>query len=254
LANIIKKNYNPKLTGYSTGTTIPFDPLGDGLNMAVSGATVWDVPSQIQRMHTVLNNKYKDRKDDWKLLTMFIGANDACGCQSARSQPDSFEGQLRRVIQYIHGNFSKTFVNVMTLFNISAVWDDAQGSLYCKKAVPYFHECNCLDSNKTRRTIMDELTQKYNAITHKVVDEFAALKDPQFTAVAQPGVDGDAFATWGEDFLSDLDCFHPSLCTNQGFALCLWNNMFQPEGQKSRSMDPKKPLPFFCPTQDMFLQ
>lgn len=148
------------------------------------------------------------------------------------------------------------FVNVLTLFNISGVWDAAQTTLKCKEEVPLLHECSCLYTNATLRTQMDELAVAYNQATFKVAAEFQALNDPQFTVVAQPGVDGLNIGKLPdpENYLSDVDCFHPSLCAHQSFALALWNNMQTPQAQKSHVLDPSHAPPYLCPTMDTFLQ
>ena len=61
---------------------------------------------------------------------------------------------------------SQVFVNVMTIFNISSVWENAQSTLYCKEAVPILHECNCLNKNATQRQLMDDVTPAYNAVCY----------------------------------------------------------------------------------------
>jgi len=95
---------------------------------------------------------------------------------------------------------------------------------------------------------------KYNAVTFSVAAEFEKLMDPEFTVVAQPGLDGIPFADWAPDYLSPLDCFHPALCAHQGFALALWNNLNTPPATKSHTLDVKHLPPYACPTADSYLQ
>ena len=45
-----------------------------------------------------------------------------------------------------------------------------------------------------------------------------------------------------------------SLCADQAFSVALWNNMFQPQGSKSRTMDLNNPPHQHCPTDNEFLQ
>ncbi len=78
------------------------------------------------------------------------------------------------------------------------------------------------------------------------------------------------------DLVSVVDCFHPSLvrrvadlvvllhhspvlpaspqCTDEAMAVGVWNNLFQPVGQKSTTMDPLAPPQVFCPNQYNYLQ
>lgn len=248
------QNYNPNITGMGYNTTVPLTPFCAGLNCAVSGAVVQDIPDQLKHLMNHLNTAYLSVKYQWKVLTLFIGANNACGCTHSSNQPDQYEENLRTALTYMHGNLSHTFVNVMTLFNISGVWDLAQTSTYCKTVVPTLHECSCLYKNATQRTVMDELAMEMNVRTYKVVAEIQALQDPYFTAVVQPGVDSMRIGTLTENFLSDVDCFHPSYCAHQGFALALWNNMNTPADQKAHDIDMKNPPPYKCPGQFQYIQ
>lgn len=197
--------------------------------MAVSGAVVQGLMGQIDRLLELLNTTYRHVKEEWKLLTLFIGANNLCSCHSENSRVAVYERYLREAVLRLRAEVPYTFVNIHTIFNsacggtrarggrafrhalharsVSNVWDDAQGKLYCKKAVPLFHECGCLNANATDRTVMDELGLAYNVATTRVAAEIQALHDPRFTVVVQPGVDSVPFGKYGEDFLSDLDCF-----------------------------------------------
>lgn len=95
---------------------------------------------------------------------------------------------------------------------------------YCSTAVPILHECSCLENNATRLKMMDELAVAVNQVTYDVAKQFADLKDPHFSAIVQPAIQEVPLNTFPkdvvQDLLSDLDCFHPSLCTDQGFAVC----------------------------------
>ncbi len=68
-----------------------------------------------------------DLMNNWKLLTLFIGANDICSCHS--TTPDTFRERLTDAMTQIHQTFPMTFVNVMTIFNISQVWTVSKDKL-----------------------------------------------------------------------------------------------------------------------------
>ena len=76
---------------------------------------------------------------------------------------------------------------------------------------------------------MDDLGVAVNQVTKDVAAKFAALDDPEFTVVVQPAVENVPLATFAkddvEDLLSDVDCFHPSLCTDQAFAVGQISNL-----------------------------
>lgn len=74
-------HYNPNLKGRATGVTIPLTHEGKGLNFAVSGARVRDLPGQINRLAAKLNtSEYIGVKNKWKLLTVFIGVRQLPTC------------------------------------------------------------------------------------------------------------------------------------------------------------------------------
>lgn len=54
-------------------------------------------------------------------------------------------------------------------------------------------------------------------------------------------------------YLSNLDCFHPSLCANEAFTYQIWNNMLTPPGQKSIVPDINN-LKIKCPGPNTFIQ
>ncbi len=89
--------------------------------------TVQDVPPQIQYLVTTLQTEYSqtvDFENDWKLLTLLIGANDLCVCCDGRqtSIPIVWQSNLRSVLQLIQQSIPRVFVNLVTIFNISGVW------------------------------------------------------------------------------------------------------------------------------------
>lgn len=254
--------YNPNITGHCYKNTVPLDPYGCGLSGAVSGAVVSDIPSQVDTIvknmeNTAKHPEFAGLMDEWKLLTFFIGANDACACTSDSHSPENYETNLRTALQTVQDKLPNTFVSVVTLFNISQVWDEAANfSTRCLDEIQILKECHCLNKNETQRTIMDEHSVAFNQISEKVVAEFAAENtgSTTFTAVVQPGIQDMYFANWGEEFLSDLDCFHPSTCTDGGMAYALWNNMFTPPGKKATSFDPHNTLSFVCPGEGDVVQ
>jgi small subunit ribosomal protein S29e len=94
---------------------------GAYLDAAVSMAKVEQCPSQVDFLVNQLKTTYKDQvnfEEDWKLLTLFIGANNICEiCKNdTLDQPDYFEKHLREVLGLIEQKIPKVFVNVMTIF------------------------------------------------------------------------------------------------------------------------------------------
>jgi hypothetical protein len=91
LFNFIRE-YNPSVVGGPTKYTLPLDAAvyhhpydwlimeqdRIHLNAGVSEAKAADVFDQIRYLKERLPKEGVDMQKDWKLLTMFIGANDLC--------------------------------------------------------------------------------------------------------------------------------------------------------------------------------
>jgi small subunit ribosomal protein S29e/phospholipase B1 len=259
IANFLGQ-YNANIQGAAQGNTWPL-VKGAWLDAGVSMAKVQDVPDQINYLVNTMKTQYANTinfEEDWKLLTLFIGANNLCGaCNGdSDSQPAYFEQHLRAVLSQIEQQIPRVFVNVITIFNISGVWWAGQNSWYCRALWDGItdHECYCLTTGKEQdRDIMDQHSVEFNAISEKLAAEFEAHNNPNFTVVVQPGVSGLPIAVFGEDYLSALDCFHPNLNANEAFTYSIWNNMMTPQGQKLTCPDIQH-LKILCPTNDSYIQ
>uniref|UniRef100_A0A8C3IRW7 Phospholipase B1, membrane-associated n=1 Tax=Chrysemys picta bellii TaxID=8478 RepID=A0A8C3IRW7_CHRPI len=74
LPNILKK-FNPELFGFSTGT----EKETAGFNSAVGGAKANNMSTQARELVELMRGSSKiNFKEDWKLITLFIGGNDLC--------------------------------------------------------------------------------------------------------------------------------------------------------------------------------
>jgi len=254
------KHYNPDLKGTAESWTWPLTK-GQWLNGAVSSAKVENVPDQIDYLVNQLKTTYSkvvNYEEDWKLLTLFIGANNLCGAchDNSNTLPEFYEAHLKDVLQRIKDKIPRVFVNVVTLFNISGVWYAGQDYFYCEFVWKYIAktECSCMQSgNKTLLDKMDARGVTFNGISEKLAQQFANLNNPNFTVVVQPGLTGIVIQKFGEDYLSNLDCFHPSLCANQVFSYIIWNNMFQPIGKKALFPDPND-IRLYCPKSGDYIQ
>jgi len=257
----ILKFYNPNLQGQATGETIPFTQ-GDYLDGAIVEAKIEDIPAQVQYLiNTLKSAEYSgtiDFNNDWKLLTLFIGANNLCICchNDSRGTPEYFEQNLRSILTTVQKNIPRTFVNIIGIFNISGVWDAGQQFDYCRLLWDgiTIGECPCLlKFGAAERQSMDDHSVLYNQVAAKVASDFASQNNPNFTVVVQPGISGYNISYFGADFLSELDCFHPNLSANEAFTLSIWNNMLTPIGKKKTNIDVND-LNFICPTETSVMQ
>jgi len=260
LANFLKF-YNPDIQGASQTWTWPL-VKGAWLDAGVSMAKVEGCPSQVDYLVNQLKTTYAKTVDfdkDWKLLTLFIGANNICGAclNKPESKPKYFETHLRSVLSQIESSIPRVFVNLVEIFNISGVYYAGKTSEYCELIHDMWPgECRCVETGvPSDLQIMDEYSIQYNNISQTLAKEFASKNNPSFTVVSQPGLSGINLMKFPNplDYLSALDCFHPSLCSNQAFAYQIWNNMLTPIGKKSTVPDLNH-IKLICPTADSFLQ
>jgi phospholipase B1 len=85
----------------------------------------------------------------------------------------------------------------------------------------------------------------------KVAKEFNQKGYDDFAVVAQPGFRDSIVETTPFNFISNVDCFHPSIIAHQAMAKVLWNNMLTPSSKKTTNFDYK--APFVCPTTDTLI-
>lgn len=269
LANFIK-HYSPDLIGGSVKEHIvelcygklcpPFQykPAYDVLNSAQSGAMVEDLVNHEldYLIKQVKEHPSINLKEDWKILTLLIGANDLCASCTlfgrAFLEPSEYEKHLMNALTKVRAHLPRTLVQIGEMFNLSQVYNLSLKSNVCKDIHrAAFIECDCVfkpDGAKARENI-DIHTQQFNERSRKVASYFQSLNDPEFTVITQPYGRDTSIATFPINSLSTLDCFHPSLSTHQAMAVNLWNSMFLPAAKKPTVMD-LDAVPV-CPTPEM---
>lgn len=265
------KFYNPALIGGSKGSHVveicidpvcpdfQYHPALDVLNAAQSGAMVDDLDKHefnylIKQM---ANNPNIDMQNDWKVLTLLIGANDLCSvCQLAQpyNEPELFETGITAVLETIRTNIPKVFVNIVQMFNISGVYELSLQRTYCVDVHKHFSsECPCIfETNGTStRPLVDDITQMINSKIFDIEANYKAKNYTDFAVVVQPFGSGTNISSLPIEFISTLDCFHPSLVAHQALATALWNSMLTPAASKKDSINfSDTPI---CPGPDTLL-
>jgi len=148
LANFFKY-YNSSVQGSSLSNHIvevclgptfcpdhQYHPDLDQLNAAQSGAWIQNILHQIQSLKKMLKkNPRIDVQNDWKVLTLLIGANNLCdSCDESFNIYDSaaaFEKNLRGIVKELQ-TIPRLFVNLVGIFNISGVYTIALNNTYCR--------------------------------------------------------------------------------------------------------------------------
>ena len=158
IANFLKR-YSPDIQGASVGThwvevcadyfcPSAHQPAIDHLNAAQSGAWAQNLPDQATWLIAQIKQNPKiDWNNDWKLITVLIGANNLCAsCVSWMNPWDTaaeFEASLDTTFATL-ATIPRVFVNVVQIFNLSSVYEVSKGSPYCKTVHQDFPlECEC---------------------------------------------------------------------------------------------------------------
>ena len=127
LPNILRQ-YNPDLYGYSTGETpiVHFLNMPNTrLNVAMSGAYTSDMLNQAQELVSKVEESQKG--DDWKVVTIYIGSNDACDfCTAAGRErglggPRTWAQNVADALDYLQDHLRRAFVNLVQLADIDQV-------------------------------------------------------------------------------------------------------------------------------------
>lgn len=115
LPNILKE-FNPSLTGYSRGTG-EFLSKNSQMNVAFPVAADADALRQA-RILVKRMKKYPgmNMTEDWKMVTVFFGANDLCSAQcynKERNSPEKHARKLMVALDYLQEHLPRTFVNLI---------------------------------------------------------------------------------------------------------------------------------------------
>ncbi|KAF9436710.1 hypothetical protein BGZ76_003198, partial [Entomortierella beljakovae] len=263
LTNFLR-TYRKHVRGSPSGFTLPL-AFGKGLNTAVSGAIAQSLPSQIARLKRLFRfgGTYHRYKKEWKVTTLFIGANNICAaCGQGDSipkvaDPDEYGAVLRSALRELRDAIGPTFVNLVGIFDVSLVYDLSRGYPYCEllfDKIP-FPICGCATGNEADRQRAGDLATKYNEVMEQIAQEINEESDGNFGVVYQPGLTNfkERSSPYGQGYMSGLDCFHPNKCANQVMAIILWNNMFSSRGNKHPPRNSDE-LKIYCPGPSDYLQ
>ena len=69
-----------------------------------------------------------DYQNDWKILTVLIGANDLCNCESGESRTEVWEKTIQEALIEVQKSIPKVFVNLISIFEtgFTDVWNNGQ--------------------------------------------------------------------------------------------------------------------------------
>lgn len=253
LPNMLKK-FNPKLRGAATGSNIlklPF--LKRGLDKAVSGSEASNLLDQAKKLIRAMElNPYISYKNDWKMLTLFVGGNDLCrSCKGKpQNEPEAYIADIKETLDYLHKHVPKAFVNLVPTVDATQI-KDVNGGLVCDVLHFFLCKCAAYPENKEAEKKLHELVVKYQNSAVELANSGRYDTRKDFTVVSQPFMinfrapempNGEPDVT----FLAP-DCFHFSRKGHAGAAIGLWNNLWTPVGKKSKTWKPDDKV--ICPTR-----
>ncbi|XP_008483026.2 phospholipase B1, membrane-associated-like [Diaphorina citri] len=115
LPNILKE-FNPNVAGYSIGQG---EFLAPNSHMNVAFPVSADEDALRQAQHLIKKMKREpgiDFKHDWKLITIFFGANDLCSGQCYNKEGTTalqHQKKLKLALDYLQDHMPRTFVNLV---------------------------------------------------------------------------------------------------------------------------------------------
>jgi len=257
------KYYSPDVYGGSLGHHLVELPESDYweedvLNGAQSNAASGDTMYQAKALLKRLQKSSVDMKNDWKLVHILIGANDACPICDKSPRPSladvksKWKNDMNELLQFIYENFPKTLVDIDPQFNVSGVYNISQTVDYCF----WFHdiipiECPCaFKSSKEDRDFMDAALTVYREASMELAQEWQAKQLPEFTVITQTfTLNVTIHPSWVE-YLSTLDCFHPNRKAHALLSIASWNALITPQSEKKFNWDPNDHVPLKCATNE----
>ncbi|KAK3918835.1 Phospholipase B1, membrane-associated [Frankliniella fusca] len=242
LANILKA-YNPRLRGWASATSLSVDKASR-FNVAEPMAATRDVVHQAKILAARMSQEV-NMKEDWKLVTVLIGANEMCSV--CFEEPAAFLRRERealvRGLDTLMALLPRTMVVVVIAPGEDVGFKDELGRLPAWCEVMNRFECPCVfgdrfqDAVPRHRKVYKELQRMQREVVamdrYRIREDFAVVSAPFMSGPGQllpfklsngNGTDWTFFST---------DCFHFS---QKGSAIAgagLWNNLLEPEDGKT---------------------
>ncbi|XP_077197603.1 phospholipase B1, membrane-associated [Paroedura picta] len=256
LSNILLE-FNTNLTGYSTSTGGPSDPISF-LNRAVPGAQAEDLSDQAEQLVKLMKNDSRINFDtDWKIITIFIGIHDLCNyCKDINHySAANFSSRIQKALDILHAEVPRTLVNlveVMDFLPLRQLFLDSR--LPCSMRVAE-ESCGCIlpiKEGSSELMMMSETVKAYQNSMQNLVETGRYDTREDFTVVLQPFLRNISLPLLQGDrpdisFFAP-DCFHLSQKSHSQLSRALWNNMLEPLGKKTFSCDFTANITLGCPT------
>ncbi|CAH1374337.1 unnamed protein product [Tenebrio molitor] len=255
LPNILKE-FNPNLTGYSTGTG-EFSSPNSQLNVAFPVSADADALKQAKVLvRRIRKNPKINFNEDWKMVTIFFGANDICSGQCYNKvdfSPQMHYKKLMVALDYLQKNLPRTFVNLIPVLDVS-VSIRIKRTMMCRFLHALF--CACFHRGGNEMNVITKLTQQYQRAEEELIfsgrydtkDDFTVVLQPFMKLFNAPNDEAHRYDEVIDISYITYDCFHFSQKGHALGANMLWNNLLEPIGRKSKKRLNYILELFHCPT------
>uniref|UniRef100_A0A8R1HM15 Lipase_GDSL domain-containing protein n=1 Tax=Caenorhabditis japonica TaxID=281687 RepID=A0A8R1HM15_CAEJA len=258
VANVLRK-FNPDLIGPSKGIGSENVWEVAHLNMGVPGAESRDLIGQARALvNTMKAHPEINIKEDWKLVNIFIGANDICVyCEdvyfnaTAPHGSTTFENNIIKAVTLLQQNLPRTIVSLTSMFNMRMLRKIDKKKYFCEGL--HIFECDCESNKKFTDDDIQGVCFDYMGGEKEI--ESSGIFDGQddFTFVVQPFFNNIMDPPYSSPGVVDMtffapDCFHFSAYGHANIGMHLWNTIVQPVGQKQTSVNLSDPsVGLHCP-------
>ncbi|KAJ0179043.1 hypothetical protein K1T71_005818 [Dendrolimus kikuchii] len=251
----ILKEFNPNLRGYSTGTG-EWLTKNAKFNVAFPVASDEDALKQAKIIVARMRASPEiDIDHDWKMITVFIGANDICSAACINTvawSPTAHARKLARALDYLQTHLPRTIVNLVPVLDVS-VSVRVLRPVMCRLMHSLF--CSCFHQGGNELEDIVRMGRLYQKAEFMLVDSGRYDTRDDFTVVIQPfmRIFNAPFPpkpplplVIHQSYITH-DCFHFSQKGHALAANLLWNNLLEPVGNKSDNVPPVLMHSFKCP-------
>jgi hypothetical protein len=258
--------YSGGTQGQSTTARIPahianlphgdYHPLTDHLNVAESEGAVHR-NSMVEQWEYLQEQmiKYKNFDDEWKVVTLWMTANDVCGkCDGPLTETylENWAAGAEALLTNISTSTKNVYVNLISTLDLSNIARLQRSNLKCTvehKIV--LKECGCIDrGNATQLKQLDVNVHTMNTRLHKMAADWQTkLQDRKDMAVVLQSFQESIGPTLDISFLNTLDCFHPSAKAHESLAIGLWDSMLCHDRKSRCGIHFDANMKVTCPTE-----